>query len=237
MSWSCVEIDAAGNVVPGFSDGLNGGVTMPIGTFVRCEAVNETAFMSLVKEVINDSGGTAVPANWQLTGHASRSRGPGSGPSDGHGLQRLQPRSRSGLARPTSSVRPDRRATHRCRSCARSRTPSPRLTTSITLNLNELAVCVFLNDDQPGQLTLVKEVDNGTTGATATATDWTLSASGPTPISGTSGSATVTDAEVNAGTYTLAESGGPIGVHSRRRGRAPARQRAALRSPSRPVVT
>ena len=88
---------------------------------------------------------------------------------------------------------------------------APRLTTTITLNGSELAVCVFINDDQPGQLTLVKEVDNGTTGATATATDWTLSASGPTPISGTSGSVTVTNAEVNAGTYTLAESGGPSG--------------------------
>ena len=29
VSWICVEVDAAGNVVPGFSDGLNGGVTMP----------------------------------------------------------------------------------------------------------------------------------------------------------------------------------------------------------------
>ena len=86
VSWSCVEIDAAGNVVPGFSDGLNGGVTMPIGTFVRCEAVNQTARMSLVKEVINDSGGTAVPGELAAHGHAGRSRGPGSGPGDGHGL-------------------------------------------------------------------------------------------------------------------------------------------------------
>ena len=88
---------------------------------------------------------------------------------------------------------------------------APRPTTTITLNGGELAVCVFTNDDQPGRLTLVKEVDNGTTGATVTPTNWILSASGPTPISGASGSVTVTNAEVNAGTYTLAESGGPTG--------------------------
>ena len=88
---------------------------------------------------------------------------------------------------------------------------APRQTTTITLNANETGVCVFTNDDQPGHLTLVKQVDNGTTGATATPADWTLAAAGPTPISGTSGSATVTNAAVNAGTYTLSESGGPAG--------------------------
>src|SRR5207344_180680 len=72
-------------------------------------------------------------------------------------------------------------------------------------------VCVFTNDDQAGHLTLVKQVDNGTTGATATPANWTLAAAGPTPISGTSGSAAVTNATVNAGTYTLSESGGPAG--------------------------
>ena len=58
-------------------------------------------------------------------------------------------------------------------------------------------------------LTLVKVVDNGTTGATAVPTDWTLSAAGPTPISGATGSAAVTNAPVHVGTYTLGESGPP----------------------------
>ena len=166
--------------------------------------------MSLVKEVINDSGGTAVPANWQLTATPVAPVAPG-----------LVPVTVTGSAVGTPfEVRPGQ-AYQLSEAGPAGYTPvsivctvenlAPRLTTTITLNGNELAVCVFLNDDQPGQLTLVKEVDNGTTGATATATDWTLSASGPTPISGTSGSVTVTDAEVNAGTYTLAESGGPIG--------------------------
>ena len=48
-------------------------------------------------------------------------------------------------------------------------------------------------------------------GGTAVPTAWTLAAGGPTPISGTSGSTAVTNAPVNAGTYTLAETGGPAG--------------------------
>jgi uncharacterized repeat protein (TIGR01451 family) len=59
-------------------------------------------------------------------------------------------------------------------------------------------------------LTLAKSVDN-TGGGTALATAWTLSATGPTTISGHSGDASISNAAVDAGTYTLAESGGPTG--------------------------
>ena len=62
----------------------------------------------------------------------------------------------------------------------------------------------------PPQLTLKKTVINDNSG-TATTTDWTLSASGPTPISGVHNSAAVTNMTVNAGSYTLSESGGPTG--------------------------
>jgi predicted CXXCH cytochrome family protein len=65
-------------------------------------------------------------------------------------------------------------------------------------------------DPTPAQLTLAKSVDN-TGGGTAAATDWTLSATGPTTISGSSGDSGITNAAVVAGTYALAESGGPTG--------------------------
>ncbi len=55
-------------------------------------------------------------------------------------------------------------------------------------------------------LTLVKTVDN-TGGGTASATDWTLTATGPTTISGHTGDPTITNADVNAGAYALSESG------------------------------
>jgi len=62
----------------------------------------------------------------------------------------------------------------------------------------------------PAHLTLTKTVDN-TGGGTAAAAAWTLSATGPTTISGHTADAAITNAAVTAGTYTLAESGGPTG--------------------------
>ena len=53
-------------VIPGFADGLNGGVTVPLGPWVRCNAVNQTATLVLRKVVVNNDGGTAVPSNWTL---------------------------------------------------------------------------------------------------------------------------------------------------------------------------
>jgi len=53
---------------------------------------------------------------------------------------------------------------------------APRQTRTITLNADETGVCIFTNDDRAGHLILVKQVENGTTGATAVPTDWTLSA-------------------------------------------------------------
>ena len=51
-------------------------------------------------------------------------------------------------------------------------------------------------------------------GGTAVPTDWTLNATGPTPISGVTGSAAVTNATVNAGSYNIFESNGPPGYAS-----------------------
>ncbi|HLM84153.1 MAG TPA: hypothetical protein VK254_03015, partial [Candidatus Bathyarchaeia archaeon] len=72
------------------------------------------------------------------------------------------------------------------------------------------ASCTFTNIVQESHLTLVKTVTNNNGGSAAT-TDWTLSASGPTSISGATGSGAVTNAIVSAGAYTLSESGGPSG--------------------------
>ena len=74
------------------------------------------------------------------------------------------------------------------------------------------ATCTITNTAIAPQLTLVKQVDNGTTGGTAVATDWTLTATGPTHLSGQSGSPAVTDATVQVGSYLLAETGGPAGL-------------------------
>ena len=81
-------------------------------------------------------------------------------------------------------------------------------TGSVTLALGDAKSCTITNDDIAPQLTLVKVVDNGN-GGTAVETDWTLSADGPTPISGAGG--VVSGATFKAGTYTLSETTGPDG--------------------------
>ncbi|MDP3954237.1 MAG: hypothetical protein Q8Q06_02370 [bacterium] len=63
---------------------------------------------------------------------------------------------------------------------------------------------------QQATLTLLKDVVNDN-GGTALDTAWTLSANGPTPVSGVEGDVAVTDALVDAGEYTLSESSGPSG--------------------------
>ncbi|MFD8573146.1 hypothetical protein [Streptomyces sp. NPDC059639] len=58
------------------------------------------------------------------------------------------------------------------------------------------------------RLTLVKKVVNEH-GGTASPGDWTLTADGPSDLSGVTGADAVTAAEVDAGTYELSESDGP----------------------------
>jgi len=69
---------------------------------------------------------------------------------------------------------------------------------------SEIATCTITNNDKAPKLTLVKEVTNDN-GGMRTKTEWTLSANGPTPISGAGG--VVSAGSFKAGTYTLDESG------------------------------
>ena len=80
----------------------------------------------------------------------------------------------------------------------------------ITLGLGQSATCTIINNDNGPALHLRKTVTNDN-GGTALATAWTLTANGtgngPTNLSGS----TPVDSGTSfkAGTYTLAESGGP----------------------------
>ena len=51
----------------GFSDGINGGVNVPLGYRVACTFVNQTASLTLLKNVVNDNGGSATASAWDLT--------------------------------------------------------------------------------------------------------------------------------------------------------------------------
>jgi hypothetical protein len=78
--------------------------------------------------------------------------------------------------------------------------------THVTLAVGQSETCTITNTAQAPHLTLVKSVVN-TFGTPAAATNWTLSAAGPTPISGAGG----VSSDVNAGTYTLSETGSLAG--------------------------
>src|SRR5204863_486831 len=69
---------------------------------------------------------------------------------------------------------------------------------NVTVVAGQNKTCTLTNNDQTAHLTLVKTVTNNN-GGTAVATDFTLSAAGPTPVSGAGGA----DKDVNAGSYTL----------------------------------
>ena len=68
-SATCIRVDANGDPWPdsGFSDGINGGVNVPLGYRVACTFVNQTAALTLLKNVVNDNGGSATPSAWDLT--------------------------------------------------------------------------------------------------------------------------------------------------------------------------
>lgn len=206
-SWECRQVDASGTVIPGFSDGINGGVTVPLGTRVRCTAVNETAAITLVKNVINDEGGTAGPEDWELTATPAADGGTDlkpitvEGSSEGSRIN-----IRPGTTYDLGESGPDG-YTQQSLQCNIGPDSEYIDATEVTLDALEEATCVYVNDDLPATLTLVKVVETGDTGSPLTAADWTLTADGPTPIAGTTGSATVTGATVDAGTYVLSETG------------------------------
>src|SRR6266566_5663995 len=75
---------------------------------------------------------------------------------------------------------------------------------NITMKSGVSYSCTITNNDIPPSLTLSKTAINNNGGSTASGA-WTLSASGPTPISGAGGASS--GPNFSAGTYTLAESG------------------------------
>lgn len=206
-SWQCEQVTAAGAVVPGYNDGINGGVTVPLGFRVRCTAVNQSATLTLVKQVVNDNGGTAVPADWTLKAAPT-----GSVPADVVAQQvtgsttggTIQVRPGTTYALSETGPAGYQQASLKC-----STGPGGAYVdaTTVTVGALDAVTCVFVNDDRGATLTLVKAVDNGTTGGTAVPTAWTLTAGGPTPLSGATGAPAVTAANVNVGTYTLGETG------------------------------
>lgn len=185
-SWSC----NGGN--------LNGNqLTLDLAEEVTCYLTNDdnVPSLTLVKRVINNNGGTAQAGDWLLEANGPTPVVGSGGASSGNTFQAgTYTLSESGPAGYTAS-------NWNC-------TGGVQNGNQVTIGLGEQVVCEITNDDNGPSLTLVKNVVNDN-GGSAVAGNWTLSANGPTPISGAGGA--TSDASFQAGTYTLSESGGPTG--------------------------
>ncbi len=192
-AWSCVKNGSAPVIVSTISMGL--------GDEATCTIINDdhTPTLHLRKLVINNSGGTALAAQWTLSA-AGPTPLSGATPVDSSynfsaGTYNLS--ENGGPAGYTASAW----------SCVKNGS-APVIGSSITLGLGDDATCTIINDDNAPILHLRKLVINNS-GGTALANQWILAAAGPTPLSG----ATPVDssATFSAGTYNLSESGGPAG--------------------------
>ncbi|MBN7137152.1 hypothetical protein A7A76_20675 [Lysobacter enzymogenes] len=172
------------------------------GNAIACTFTNNRLpRLTLLKTVVNDNGGTALDTAWTLTA---------TGPATASGTEGQAAITDASVPVGTYTLSesggPAGYAATGAFSCVVNG-GAPVANNSLTLAMGDVATCTITNDDQPARLTLSKTVARGTAAATA----WTLTATGPTNLSGANGSAAVTDAAVTPGTYTLAEANGPVG--------------------------
>jgi hypothetical protein len=201
---------------PGYVASLSGACadvitarTDKVCTVTNTQQPQPQAGFTLFKNVINDNGGNVVASAWTLT--ASLKAG-SSGTCTASGFAGSD--AGSGVSGSLS-------VSDNVAQCVYEifETGGPAMGYSavgwscsgdVNRNGNEITVgsgggsCTITNDDQPPSLTLVKQVTNDN-GGTAQPSEWTLSAAGPTPISG-AGSAS-SGGSFSAGTYTLSEFG------------------------------
>jgi hypothetical protein len=184
--WSCTG--------GGVQVGTN--ITLALGQSATCTITNDDqpASLTLVKQVVNDHGGTAPASAWTLRADGASEDLVGAGGASGQvppGTYALS--ETGGPAGYTAS--------------AWVCVGGTQVGSNITVALGQSAVCTIVNNDQAATLTLVKKVVNDN-GGTAAATAWTLTADGPSKDLTGAGGATGT---VPPGTYALSESGGPAG--------------------------
>ncbi len=194
--WDCGDADLTGSTV-----------TVPLAANVTCSIVNsdQPAQLTLVKVVdAADTGSTHEPADWTLTATPQGITGqdPVSGngdPTTPGGVDAVEvfagdyQLSESGPAGFEGSV-------WEC-------TGGVVAGDVVTVPNGGNVTCTITNTAVAPTLTLVKQINDPGNVGTAVPTDWTLTATGPSTISGVTGSATVTNAAVAVGDYALTESG------------------------------
>ncbi|MEK7535931.1 MAG: hypothetical protein AAB590_02885, partial [Patescibacteria group bacterium] len=156
--------------------------------------------LTLNKVVVNDNSGSASVTAWTLNASGPTSIS-GAGTVSSNGTFEAGTYTLSETGGPTGYTASDW-------SCVKNG-GSAVLGDSITLANGDTATCTITNDDNApakATLTLVKAITNDNNGTSVVA-DWTLSASGPTALTGTTGDSAVTNVEVDPGSYNLSENG------------------------------
>lgn len=205
-TYALSETNLPGYVAGAYSCTINGGaavvgdsVTLAGGDAATCTINNtdQPVSLTLVKQVINDHGGTATTADFTLTA---------SGPVTISGISGAPTVTQAPVSEGRYTLSEAGRAGYA--SGGWSCSGGSLAGTTLTLARGDNVICTIVNDDEGAILTLVKQVVNDG-GGTATATDFTLSATGPTSISGVTGGAAITNARVQPGRYTLGEDSVP----------------------------
>jgi hypothetical protein len=167
----------------------DGSITLALAQDAVCTITNDdvSPTLTVIKTVINDNGGTALPSDFNLT-------------IDGNGVL-------SGVINDVDAGPHTVAETLLAGYSASDWGGDCAADGSITLALAQDAVCTITNDDIPPSLTLVKAVNNGANpGGTATEADFTLIATGPTGFSG-AGPVVNNGPSFDAGSYDLSETG------------------------------
>lgn len=168
--------------------------------------------LTVVKDVVNNNGGTMTAGNFPVKVNGTQLTGgvlSNGNLTDTYAYSNPQANTSYTVSEdsPTASG-----YTQASLTCTDNNTHSA-VANPVVLNAGQNVTCVITNDDIAPSLTLNKIVSN-THGGTAVESNWTLTATGPTTLSGpgAAGSADVVSGSTfSAGTYTLSESGGPGG--------------------------
>src|SRR5437667_225234 len=190
-----VSESVPGGYAASYSTDCSGSIA--VGQTKTCTVTNQDQppTLKIIKHVVNNNGGTATADQWTM--HVSA----------GNPSQNDFAGSETGV---TITINAGQY------SVDETGGPSGYAKTlgagcSGTMPVGGFVTCTITNDDTAPSLTLVKKVINDG-GGTASASTWTRSAAGPTPISGAGG--TSSDGTFRTGTYTLSESGGPSGYQA-----------------------
>ncbi|MFN8434635.1 MAG: sortase [Anaerolineales bacterium] len=193
------------SILPGYSAGLWGGdcatdgsITLSLGQNAVCTITNDdiAPTLTLIKVVTNNDGGTALVSDWILTAD---------GPSMLSGVTGTGAVTNVVIEAGSYSLLETKIDGYSLTAITCSGNDENGLD-GLDIYPGENVTCIFQNDDIGATLTLLKEVTNNNIG-TAVDIDWTLSAQGPSVVSGKEGDTSITNANVSAGTYSLSESG------------------------------